>query len=158
MCHQPPQAVDRPSMTLHLANLFLFQADQESTICDEPACQKHFTYFTRRHHCRRCGNIFCDPHSSFEIPLDESANFNPRGSSSRSCSHCFGQFRAWRSRNNSAASTEEASTATPTTMTPTNPVAAISTSPGKTDGAAPGAKALPEIAQSVPRDWNWSTF
>lgn len=29
----------------------------------QPGCQRVFGLLTRRHHCRRCGGIFCDAHS-----------------------------------------------------------------------------------------------
>ena len=125
----------------------LIQPDPESSICDDPTCKRHFSTFIRRHHCRRCGNIFCDWHSSFAVPLDQDANFNPRADPSRSCHHCFDQFKAWHSRNNSQTSSSAASSEGPGT-TPTTPVAA-------------GGPVLPshvDMAASVPRDWNWSTF
>jgi len=133
------------------------QPDPESTICDEPTCKRHFTYFTRRHHCRRCGHIFCDSHSAFAVPLDENANYNPRGSPSRSCAHCFTEFKAWRSRTNSYASSDASNPPNggrPSTGTaPASPIAA---SPPPL-AASPNQKKA-EAAQSVPRDWNWSTF
>lgn len=33
------------------------------------SCQAYFTLVLRRHHCRRCGNVFCDECSSARIPL-----------------------------------------------------------------------------------------
>ena len=125
------------------------QPDPESTICDDPTCKRKFNYFTRRHHCRRCGNIFCDWHTAFDVPLDQDANYNPRASPSRSCGHCFQEFKAWRSRNNSAASSaasSEAAAGGPTT----GPMAA--------SGRGNLAVKTPDAAASVPRDWNWSTF
>ncbi|KLU88944.1 hypothetical protein MAPG_07925 [Magnaporthiopsis poae ATCC 64411] len=140
-------------------------------------------------HCRRCGNIFCDPHSSHQVPLDEEAHFNPRGAMSRSCVYCFGEFRLWHSRTSSQASSETSSTTTrPATRASTTSCGAASSfastkattapnSPTKpTSASAPhgeqqqqcgpaaicaATKPLPhhtEVALSVPRDWNWSTF
>lgn len=149
-------------------------------MCDEPTCKKSFNYFTRRHHCRRCGNIFCDLHSAYEIPLDEHANYNPKGSSNRACAYCFRDFKAWRTRTNSSDLSGAASGAT-------NPAADNSSSNGKGASAskhmsaskraataptspvmalagrigAPGTPTVakvPDVAQSVPGDWNWSTF
>lgn len=126
-----------------------WKPDAESSICDDPTCKRSFNYFVRRHHCRKCGNIFCDWHSSYVAPLDQDANFNPRANPSRTCSHCFDMFRAWHSRNNSQASSS-ASSGMPHT-TPSTPVSA---GPGAANGLPHG----PEVAASVPRDWNWSTF
>ncbi|KAL8400360.1 hypothetical protein RB594_000662 [Gaeumannomyces avenae] len=163
-----------------------WKADERSTMCDDPSCTKQFGYFTRRHHCRRCGNIFCDPHSSHQVPLDEDAHFNPRGAMSRSCIYCFGEFRVWHSRTSSQASSETSSTttrpatrasaasfgvatsnaSTRATTAPSSPTKATSTgvSHGEQGNAAAICAALKptpqhaEVALSVPRDWNWSTF
>ena len=135
------------------------QPDADASICDETTCTKAFGYFNRRHHCRRCGNIFCDTHSSFIIPLDQDANFNPIGTPSRACEYCFSQYRDWEvailSRKNSESSEEQM-------QSPTTPIVSCAGrtrnamgsvfSAGK-DGIVPGS-----MGQSVPRDWNWSTF
>jgi hypothetical protein len=130
------------------------QSDADSEFCDDPTCKKYFNYFVRRHHCRRCGNIFCDPHSNYEVPLDESANYNPRGVLSRSCAHCYGDFKVWRSRNSSNASSAGQRTVKGSQTVPVSP---ISASPAKASPTTPG-KAQAEVAVSVPSDWNWSTF
>ncbi|KIH94200.1 fyve domain containing protein [Sporothrix brasiliensis 5110] len=143
-----------------------WKPDPESTMCDEPTCKKSFSYFTRRHHCRRCGNIFCDFHSAFEIPLDEQANYNPKGSSNRACAYCFREFKAWRTRTNSSdLSSASSGTTTPATVNtsaykkaataPTSPVVALR-QPGAP--GTPTVAKVPDVAQSVPGDWNWSTF
>lgn len=126
-----------------------FQPDPESSICDDPTCKRHFGYFTRRHHCRKCGNIFCDSHSSLVVPLDQDANFNPRASPSRTCNHCFEEFKIWHSRNSSRTSSTTSSD-DPTAAT-TAPMNAMPDGPRRPKKAA-------EVAASVPRDWNWSTF
>lgn len=129
-----------------------WKPDPESTICDEGTCKKYFTYFTRRHHCRRCGNIFCDRHSAFEIPLDQDANYNPRGTPSRACAHCYAEFKEWRSRTNSQSSIASGDSNTLTDGgTPISPIVA---SPTKSLMTAK----FHDTAASVPRDWNWSTF
>ncbi|OTB08620.1 hypothetical protein M426DRAFT_158538 [Hypoxylon sp. CI-4A] len=125
-----------------------WKPDPESSICDEPSCMRHFNYWTRRHHCRKCGNIFCDWHSAFDVPLDQDANYNPRGTPSRACSHCFSEFKQWRSRTNSQASSDDSSGHSQTV--PTSP--AVSTPIQGQNGRHQ------DVAMSVPRDWNWSTF
>ncbi|CAP68721.1 uncharacterized protein PODANS_7_6900 [Podospora anserina S mat+] len=135
-----------------------WKLDQDALICDHATCKKSFNTFTRRHHCRRCGNIFCGAHSDYQIPLDQDANYNPRGVPSRACAHCFNQFRAWRSRANSQSSSRGSSDGgnapeTPVTPTAAAPVAAIA--PGL---MRPLQARVAEVAHSVPRDWNWSTF
>lgn len=161
----PPGNIGRYATPIHrtfcapemILTLFL-QLDQDALICDHATCKKSFNTFTRRHHCRRCGNIFCGAHSDYQIPLDQDANYNPRGVPSRACAHCFNQFRAWRSRANSQSSSRGSSDGgnapeTPVTPTAAAPVAAIA--PGL---MRPLQARVAEVAHSVPRDWNWSTF
>ncbi|KAI1823040.1 FYVE zinc finger protein [Xylaria intraflava] len=107
-----------------------WKPDPEATICDEPACLRNFSYWTRRHHCRRCGNIFCDLHSNFGVPLDQDANYNPRGN----------------------ASSDDSSIRRDSQTAPTSP---IITSPAVLNAQIPPSV---EAAMSVPRDWHWSTF
>ncbi|GFP52593.1 hypothetical protein ACSS6W_003326 [Trichoderma asperelloides] len=125
-----------------------WKPDTESTICDDPTCKRNFSYFVRRHHCRKCGNIFCDWHSSYALPLDQNANFNPRAIPSRTCNHCFEQFKTWHSREGSQVSSSASSDAHGAISAP------IAAQPGTPFGLPQG----PEIPASVPRDWNWSTF
>uniref|UniRef100_K3W822 phosphatidylinositol-3,5-bisphosphate 3-phosphatase n=1 Tax=Globisporangium ultimum (strain ATCC 200006 / CBS 805.95 / DAOM BR144) TaxID=431595 RepID=K3W822_GLOUD len=40
-------------------------------------CHASFTLVLRRHHCRRCGNVFCDTCSSARIPLVSAGFFTP---------------------------------------------------------------------------------
>lgn len=132
-----------------------WKPDTEAAICDEPSCMRHFNYWTRRHHCRKCGNIFCDNHSNYDVPLDQNANYNPRGTPSRSCSHCHTEYEVWCSRKNSEQS-DDAASANGSQNGPDSPVGSTPTAV-----AAPGKGRLPqgaEVAASVPRDWNWSTF
>ncbi|CAK7197567.1 Zn finger protein [Sporothrix eucalyptigena] len=174
---QFPDVTGFPSRS-HWKALTCPKPDPESTMCDEPTCKKSFNYFTRRHHCRRCGNIFCDFHSAFEIPLDEQANYNPKGSSNRACAYCFREFKAWRTRTNSSdLSGASSGTTTPATndgnskgvnvnknnnaykkaaTAPTSPVMALAGRPGAP--GTPTVAKVPDVAQSVPGDWNWSTF
>ncbi|ROT35864.1 hypothetical protein SODALDRAFT_320358 [Sodiomyces alkalinus F11] len=144
-----------------------WKPDALSTICDDPTCKRAFNYFYRRHHCRKCGNIFCDPHSSYAIPLDQDCNYNPRASPSRSCAHCFSEFVAWKSRNNSQASSERGSSvdhspvnghiSTAPSTAPTSPIATSSPMSAASSATLGHARAA-EAAASVPRDWSWSTF
>ncbi|MCJ1232540.1 hypothetical protein MMC14_000493 [Varicellaria rhodocarpa] len=125
-----------------------WKPDANATICDAPICHKSFNLFERRHHCRRCGHVFCNSHSHHIVPLDQDAEFHPNGIGSRACKHCWDQYRLWKanrsSRTNSISSGNLILPGTP----------AI--------GMAKGRDTLDEqkspVANSVPRDWNWSTF
>jgi hypothetical protein len=133
-----------------------WKPDYESTVCDHSTCRKTFSYFTRRHHCRHCGNIFCDDHSAYEIPLDENANYNPRGTPVRGCAHCYSQFKEWRVRANSQDSSIISDSDAGSRERMDVRSSPLSTSPSACAAATkPSAQ---ELAKSVPTDWNWSTF
>lgn len=139
-------------------------------MCDEPTCKKHFNYFTRRHHCRRCGNIFCDFHSAYGIPLDGNASYNPRGFQSRACAYCYREFKVWRTRTNSSDLSADGSATQAANgnavsagigraaTAPTSPVLALAGRPSAGAPGAPTVAKVPDVAQSVPGDWSWSTF
>ncbi|KAI8575178.1 hypothetical protein K450DRAFT_284571 [Umbelopsis ramanniana AG] len=57
-------------------------------------CPVQFNFFRRRHHCRRCGKIFCHEHSSNRIllfhPTEQSSQHEPSaGEWCRVCDKCF---------------------------------------------------------------------
>ncbi|KAI4268338.1 MAG: hypothetical protein LQ337_007902 [Flavoplaca oasis] len=123
-----------------------WKPDSNAPVCDAPTCHKSFNLFERRHHCRHCGHVFCNTHSQHQIPLDHNAEFHPEGAPSRACQHCWDRYRLWRaqrsSRNNSLTSV---ATAMP-----------MGTPRGGADNGTDVHKG--SLANSVPRDWNWSTF
>jgi hypothetical protein len=92
------------------------------------------------------------------VPLDEGANYNPRGVPVRACAHCYSQFKEWRSRANSQDSSvvsSQQSTNGGGTSTPGD--SPLSTSPIGCKGQ-PTPPSVAEVAVSVPLDWHWSTF
>ncbi|KIW04853.1 uncharacterized protein PV09_04035 [Verruconis gallopava] len=127
-----------------------WKPDTASSCCDDSTCGREFTFFNRRHHCRRCGRIFCSEHSSHSVPLDHHARFHPEGQKGRACNSCWSDYRTWEtarvSRSNSTNSRDGSLPGTPSIPLP-----------GKR-GFNDGVKAAASVAKSVPRDWNWSTF
>jgi hypothetical protein len=130
------------------------QPDASAAQCDLAACARRFGVFARRHHCRRCGLIFCAEHSARLVPLDQHARFHDRAPRFRACVDCVGDYGVW--------AAERARRA-------------AACAPGGGGGAAPGPEGGSGaagikiaggkgglintlIAQSVPKDWNWSTF
>ncbi|KIY51177.1 hypothetical protein FISHEDRAFT_56718 [Fistulina hepatica ATCC 64428] len=69
-------ASSEPESSLeHLAVLLprnLWNADASQ--CDFFTCRRPFTWFDRRHHCRKCGGAFCAAHSSHTTPLLDTSN------------------------------------------------------------------------------------
>eukprot|EP01084_Bolivina_argentea_P128587 227265_1 len=57
------------------AEPFKWIKDEERVKCASKLCDKKFLGFIiRRHHCRMCGEIFCDNCSSNELPLSATSN------------------------------------------------------------------------------------
>ncbi|RKF61061.1 FYVE-type zinc finger-containing protein C9B6.03 [Erysiphe neolycopersici] len=139
-----------------------WKPDEFSKHCDFPSalCTRLFSVFWRRHHCRRCGLIFCHLHSLSTIPLDQDANFHPLGTPSRVCGRCLSQWNTWIERHSSAVKEngvdisgqikiEESTPALNIGLLPPDPITSQQIS------AVAGSS---EIGKSVPSDWNWSTF
>jgi len=140
-----------------------WRPDEASTSCDSPQCRSNFNLFVRKHHCRHCGHIFCSSHSSQTIPLDQEAKFHPNGYQVRACETCHRQYSRWDTarsmrRKSSGGSAESGDSKSYRTVPSVLHASghrrvmssAIATKGGKLDQQS--------IANSVPRDWAWSTF
>ncbi|KAK4056978.1 hypothetical protein OIO90_001878 [Microbotryomycetes sp. JL221] len=46
-----------------------WRPDEEALICSDPNCTERFSLLVRKHHCRRCGEVFCSSHSGRSAPL-----------------------------------------------------------------------------------------
>lgn len=127
--------------------------DSLSSTCDSPLCARSFTLFERRHHCRKCGQIFCAAHTSNYVRLDQDCEYHPQGTLSRTCDSCFEEYkRLVAQRRASSASTITNSSGGSTV--PSSPI----TSKGSKGADAFGPKTASSCVGSVPRDWTWSTF
>ncbi|KNG44474.1 zinc fyve-like protein [Stemphylium lycopersici] len=126
-----------------------WQADGSTLVCSASSCQEPFGFFQRRHHCRKCGGIFCAQHSRNQVRLDELARFHPEGQRHRACDRCYSSFREWEHLRSSRTNSESSDSS--------GPAAAKAIE-------APAAAKRPEntrvgsIAQSLQGTWNWSTF
>lgn len=92
-----------------------WKPDESSSSCF--ICNESFTWFFRRHHCRRCGNLVCDNHIKFSVPLDQNARYHPQGTTSKACKPCFDGWKVVRklqqhSRANSIAESSNSSQGT----------------------------------------------
>jgi hypothetical protein len=75
-----------------LAHAARWKRDTEVNECEK--CKKPFKVFLRRHHCRRCGGIFCEPCSSWKVDLQialagESNKTVPNVKNARVCQQCY---------------------------------------------------------------------
>ena len=59
-------------------------------------CLVNFTVFTRRHHCRVCGEVFCDACSDKRARLFDPTNHTVSSSPKRVCSACAALSEAFR--------------------------------------------------------------
>ncbi|KAF2075424.1 hypothetical protein CYY_003253 [Polysphondylium violaceum] len=64
-----------------------WKPDQSAISCNY--CQSNFTIIRRRHHCRKCGGIFCDPCSSNYSILPAEYGYSGQ---QRLCKGCFNTF------------------------------------------------------------------
>lgn len=140
----------------------LVQADSASPSCDSPTCRSSFGLFLRRHHCRHCGHVFCSSHTPHVVPLDQKARFHPDGVPSRACDLCWSAYRRWEETRTDRLSKiqnsidaqakngegDSAENSEDLESTQDSGRAAMKANLGQTT----------EVAASVPRDWNWSTF
>jgi len=63
----------------HLAVLLprrLWKRDSQAAQCDTFLCRKKFSFLERRHHCRKCGGVFCGECTLRTTPLLDTANLN----------------------------------------------------------------------------------
>ncbi|SCU91795.1 LAFA_0F05864g1_1 [Lachancea sp. 'fantastica'] len=58
----------------------------DSDVC--MICSTRFTLLNRKHHCRSCGGIFCQEHSSNNIALPDLGIYDPV----RVCDDCFSEY------------------------------------------------------------------
>ena len=71
-----------PSSTSSTVNPVL-KADRQHWMPDQYcntcyACDAPFTVFRRRHHCRVCGQVFCNPCSAYFLPMEAPARYSHR--------------------------------------------------------------------------------
>lgn len=59
-------------------------------MCAEPSCGRRLNAANGRINCRKCGKLFCEDHSMYQIKLSRSANHEPvRGYWCRVCETCY---------------------------------------------------------------------
>ncbi|KAF2194629.1 hypothetical protein K469DRAFT_725896 [Zopfia rhizophila CBS 207.26] len=123
-----------------------WQPDNSTNVCTASACQMPFSFFNRRHHCRKCGGIFCYQHSQQRVKLNEHALFHPEGEWQRACDRCHSHFRQWEHMRSSRANSE--SSASSSAVRIDTPIAA----------KRPEAQRVGSLASSFQGAFNWSTF
>ncbi|KAK7064811.1 isoform b, partial [Favolaschia claudopus] len=113
----PIQGPSAPRPNEHLAVLLprhLWKEDSATSHCDSFHCRVPFSVFERRHHCRKCGGIYCKVCSAHSTPLLDTSKLPflhpPAGTPlslyetpaspiapARVCDDCFDQIHGLRS-------------------------------------------------------------
>ncbi|ORX76689.1 FYVE-domain-containing protein [Anaeromyces robustus] len=142
-----------------------WKPDSEVKAC--AACHRPFTFINRRHHCRRCGDIFCNQCASYTFRLDRNCKIDSKGVLSRVCRTCYNIYQKefisliresdnrFKSRGGSSLYSREYNNYVPPaalhSSNTTANIPIIKTQPPRSD-------TTPATLMSVPSDWSWSTF
>ncbi|EJD53555.1 hypothetical protein AURDEDRAFT_95784 [Auricularia subglabra TFB-10046 SS5] len=97
--HEAPQKVVNSRMNVPTPHQVDAQWERDETVSVCRGCNRRFTLFFRKQHCRHCGRIFCDRCSSFRAALDPSevvqdpvaAEVIAPGTLQRVCQPCYDQ-------------------------------------------------------------------
>ncbi|OOQ82789.1 putative FYVE domain protein [Penicillium brasilianum] len=136
-----------------------WKADAASSSCDSPTCRSSFGLFTRRHHCRHCGHVFCHNHTPHLVPLDQNARFHPEGVSSKACDLCWSAYQRWEETRTDRLNKIQSSIDAQNDDNNTPSTEDLNSSENSARATLkPNLGQTTEVAASVPRDWNWSTF
>ncbi|CAZ84336.1 unnamed protein product [Tuber melanosporum] len=141
-----------------------WKPDAEAVTCDAVMCVKNFSFVLRRHHCRRCGNVFCAQHTAHTVPLNQNARFHIQGYQERACDNCWNDYtRLLDAKRTDSLSSSNSSGSTlsnnhPSPSSPVMNMGVRGTGPGNGRGMDGLGAKVGSYVGSVPRDWSWSTF
>jgi hypothetical protein len=108
-----------------------WKPDAEATRCALSYCGRPFTFFERKHHCRKCGEVVCSEHCDWVLRLTPDLEFSMVDDPVKGCENCGKNYQAWlMSRNHSM-------------------IKGVTPVVSEEDTA---------ITSGVPHDWSWSTF
>lgn len=67
--------------------------NEDRQYCANRQCRVKFTLIERQHHCRRCGEIFCNECLKYQRRLSNLAHLDPEGKLYKVCQTCFEEGR-----------------------------------------------------------------
>ncbi|KAF8004904.1 hypothetical protein HF325_000361 [Metschnikowia pulcherrima] len=148
--------------------------DESVIECGIDYCGKKFNFFERRHHCRKCGGIFCKEHTLHYLYINHLAQFTTggRGTLSRVCDRCIQEYNEFIRHEFGVACHKPLSRELlpqPAALNKVdyrkeiftskkgagNPGGAI---PAKLQESSEDGKAADQLVGSVPANWSWSSF
>ncbi|KAJ3224931.1 hypothetical protein HK099_007651 [Clydaea vesicula] len=134
-----------------------WKLDKDVDECNN--CQIKFNFLNRKHHCRKCGNIFCIRCCNDFVRMDQTSNFNQGGILSRCCENCFNLFKS-KLIPLKKEYEEEEDLDDNSTLPENN--AGLEPTPIQ---VVPNNSRIPELQNqslqtknTLPSDWHWSTF
>lgn len=136
-----------------------WRPDEERDSCYD--CDKIFTFFDRRHHCRKCGEIFCAGDTQYTVFLDHELNFDTLGYPSRACRRCFSAYMKYKERLpivNQKPQPSIPRVAGPVGVARPNDAFATPVPQAMVSGSVMKNSGNMDGVGSVPADWSWSTF
>ncbi|KNE55848.1 hypothetical protein AMAG_01717 [Allomyces macrogynus ATCC 38327] len=143
-----------------------WRPDSEVSNC--VACGVAFTLLERRHHCRKCGDVFCHACTATYARLDGHAQFHDHGHLVRVCQSCL-QHRAdanvlraeverLREQRLALARERERKEQEAAAVPPPAAQAPVDIARPRDANKPPADMHGIGTLGSVPSDWNWSTF
>lgn len=148
-----------------------WQKDEAVSKCGIPDCNKAFNFFERRHHCRKCGGIYCKEHTSHYLYINHLAQFTTggRGTLSKVCDNCIEEYNEFMRhefgvnihpihphRNLSSPHTTQSKNKQPVSDKQSSQIKSMNANQ-KFDESG-NTKRNDQLVGSVPANWSWSSF
>lgn len=93
------------------------------------------------------------------MPLDQNARFHPEGVSSKACDLCWSAYQRWEETRTDRLNKIQSSIDAQNDENNTPSTEDLNSSENSVRATLkPNLGQTTEVAASVPRDWNWSTF
>ena len=133
--------------------------DEAVLKCGIAHCPKTFNFFERRHHCRRCGGIFCKEHTMHYLYINHLAQFTTggRGTLSKVCDNCIEEYNEF-VKHEFGVDVHHPHHSTPATSA-TSPINSMPSAANQLGRRGYNETTNNEqMAGSVPANWSWSSF
>ena len=146
--------------------------DESVLKCSIVTCPKVFNFFERRHHCRKCGRIYCKEHTSHYLYINHLAQFTTggRGTLCKVCDLCIEDYNKFIKNEFGISSTtkpvpqpavvgaeSQVSKTKKMEFKPVNKKLNLS-STQRTGPSESHERGNDQLVGSVPANWSWSSF